>query len=564
MPRTRHKFHIGWLWLVPLTLLFLFRWWGPGLPISPRGESVPQLSYLWMLRRLWASGDALRGWNPLILGGEPTATARVYHLHLTLAAISWLTSLAPEWVLKITHGLTAFLAALGAYMYARHLGRTSGAAVVAGLAFALFPARILLTAESLFVTCVWAGLPWVFWAYERAQDHCSEHGASSLKHRMGSPAINWGLALTWIALTGPQWFLLLLSPLALYILLREGISWVQERLQAGSAAFAPHLRALGLDMLIAGSVVIGLSLFYYLPVLVEQDQLWSSHYVRVYPGVSRWSVSWPLLLRILLRRWAPTFQPYGWDLARVFPNIAWYLGLALCALALAGLTWRREWRRHVPLLGMLLASLLLVAGPTIPHNPAYAIVRRIPYISDSVRNAFRYLWPASFCLAALAAAGVDRLSSLIPGVMGHWAIPALAAVLIQADFWPLTQAYQTVDHYMSTNEIAAHRWLDAVEQPGRYWVPFQLARPGEHYADTSYGVRYNGRPSINDNEYHSPAAPDRATLLFRLGLRGQAERAEGFTPSAQAILDLSATRYVLLHLWPEQYEKTLERLLASG
>ena len=49
----------------------MLRWFGGAMPLSPRGENLPQLSHIWMLQAQFADGSALSGWNPLVLGENP-------------------------------------------------------------------------------------------------------------------------------------------------------------------------------------------------------------------------------------------------------------------------------------------------------------------------------------------------------------------------------------------------------------------------------------------------------------------------------------------------------------
>jgi hypothetical protein len=143
-------------------------------------------------------------------------------------------------------------------------------------------------------------------------------------------------------------------------------------------------------------------------------------------------------------------------------------------------------------------------------------------------------------------------------------VPLVAVALVIVDFWPLTQAYGISDGYLNDDQIAIHRWLDEAEGDERYWAPFQLERPGQHYADTSYGIRYNERASVNDDEYHAPSAPYRATLMYGQALRGEVEAAEGLSPTAQAILDLASVRYMMVQLWPDVYRETVTDLIDTG
>ncbi|NLG50069.1 MAG: hypothetical protein GX552_08170, partial [Chloroflexi bacterium] len=320
LARLRPANKLAWLWLLPIVLLFIHRWLNGALPLSPRGENIPEVSYLWQLRQLWQEGQALSGWNPTLLGGMPTAVARTYHLHVLLAGLSLVLDIPPEQMFKVVQIAATWLTGLGMYLYARQMGRSPGASLVAGVILALFPARVLLTVESIFVTLFWTGLPWAFWAYER-----SRHVHAPVVR----PALVLGLVLAWLILTGTQLALLLPAPMLAYVLLREALDW-----QNGQRAIRPRLRRLCAIWGIAGGAAGLLALFYLLPLLLEKDWLSVARYTSAATTASRWPVSIPLLLETLVERWSPGFQAMGWDLARIVPNISWYLGFAALLFAL--------------------------------------------------------------------------------------------------------------------------------------------------------------------------------------------------------------------------------------
>src|SRR5690606_4495254 len=142
-------------------------------------------------------------------------------------------------------------------------------------------------------------LPWIFWAYERTRDPTLP---------LYRAAIGLGLAWTWLALTGTQWMLLLLVPFLVYVVLREAATLLAGR--SDGLSFWPAFRRLALTSLVAGLVLSGLTLFYYVPSLREANLLWSSRYIEAYPASSRWYISWRILLQILLQRWQPGFAPW--------------------------------------------------------------------------------------------------------------------------------------------------------------------------------------------------------------------------------------------------------------
>jgi len=546
LARLRPLTRMAWLWLLPLVLLFMHRWLNGALPLSPRGENMPEVSYLWQLRRLWQEGQALSGWNPALLGGIPTAVSRTYHLHVLLAGLSLALDIPPEQVFKLVQVAATWLTGLGMYLYARQMGRSPGASLVAAAILALFPVRVLLTVESVFVTLFWAGLPWAFWAYER-----SRHAPAPTTR----PALVLGLVFAWLALTGTQLALLLPIPLLTYVLLREALDW---HAGGGGRAIRPRLGHLCAIGGIAGGAAGLLALFYFLPLMLEKDWLSVARYTSASTTVSRWPVSPSLLLEILVNRWLPGFEAMGWDLARIVPNISWYLGLAALLLACLGITSRR-WSESLPLIALFVLGLLLAASWSIPHNPAYILLHRLPLLADTTRNPFRYLWVVSFALAGLAALGVDGLMGRLPKSLPGWLLPTVALCLVILDFWPATQAHSTVDAYFPADVAQTYALLEQMPDGERYWAPFQMDRPGWHYVDTSYGVRYTDRPSVNDNAYHSTCAPDRASLFYTDTLQGQIEQGQ-LSAEAQHILDLSHVRYALVRISPSSYGQAVEQL----
>ncbi|NUQ01950.1 MAG: hypothetical protein HUU35_19055, partial [Armatimonadetes bacterium] len=139
--------------------------------------------------RAFARAEMLRGvlplWLPDVYCGTPflanDQSALLYPLHLLALPLSAPATIALGYLLHL------YLSAAGGYAFARRLGRSPVAALVAGLSYGLggyvvskqqFP--------SLAYTIAW--LPWLFWAARRLQ---TEPGPRSLVLAAGVVALQW-------------------------------------------------------------------------------------------------------------------------------------------------------------------------------------------------------------------------------------------------------------------------------------------------------------------------------------------------------------------------------------
>jgi len=535
------------LLLALVVALFMRGWWNAALPATPRLELTPGLGQIWRWRWRFLEGEGLSAWNHLVLTGEPVLTSRGWIIYSGLGLLSLGTGLSPEWLLKLVHFAMVVLGGWGMMAFVRRLGAAWPGALVAGLVYVLYPMRVFITVEAIFMVIGWAAIPWGFWGYERLR-------ASTSRKEGLWVGVLWGLILAWVALSSLQLFMLELMLLGLYVVLRELAALaVRREIQVRPFPLA--------GLAGAASVTLGLILYFYLPSLVEQDLLGLRRYLEAWPRETVLPAPLPLLAWVLGARFRPGFEPLSVDHYIMIVDFAFYLGWSVLLLALMGLVGRRKSAVAWCLAGVVVFSFLLAVGPGVPYNPVYWLIRRLPVLADLVRNSFRGLLGISLGLAGLAGMGVDWLLERFQRPALRWGLVGALGLLVVADLWPGSLAYASVDQYLHPDEIAAHRWVDTQEGEYRYWVPIQVEPYGWHYVRSSAGAQYNQQSVITQDAFSAPTFPWHALRVLTLAIDEEIEGLEGgMTPSGQAALSLVGARYGLVHRNAPAYEAVVRRL----
>ncbi len=534
-----------YLILALAALLFLRGWWNGALPGSPRLELTPELGHIWSWMWRFRQGEGLAAWNHLVLTGEPVLTSRAWTLYAGMALLSLATGVAPEQWLKVVQGVAAILGAWGAAAFARRLGVGWAGSLVAGLVYALFPTRVFVTVEALCHAVGWAGVPWMFWGYERLWDAWTPWQGV----RRG---LILGVVLAWVALNSPQMAMLGGATLMVY---------AGARTLAAFARKVPVPQPALLGGALAAALAVGLCLHYYLPAWLEQRLLGLHPYAGVWPKEALLPAPLPLLTWALGARFRPHLEPLDHGRFIMFADFTFYLGWSALALAAVGLAagWRKAATWCLAATGAF--AFLLAVGPTVPYNPVYWLVRRLPVLDDLVRVSFRALIGLSVVLAALAGMGTEWLAARLRGVPLRWGVGGALALLVALDFWPGSQAYFPVEEYLRPDEVEIHRWLDAQAGGDRYWIPLQVEPYGWHYVRSTSGWPYNRRVVLSEESFQAPTMPWHALRVVRSALLLEVEEQEGgIPPLAQTILSLAGARWGLVHRNAPVYDDVVARL----
>ncbi|HEX5750566.1 MAG TPA: YfhO family protein [Archangium sp.] len=308
-------------------------------------------------------------WNPYPRLGQPFAATLYSQVFYPPRLLTVLLA-GPELGLTLQHLLHVVLAAVGTFLLLRHLRASRPAAMLAAAAFALSaPFADLSAQQNVVSAAAWTGL--LLLASRRAALQPSPRRAAQV-------ALVAGLAF----LAGSPETWLWQAPLALAVAL-----------------------AARRDVRTLVATGTGLAWGFVLGALVALPALeFARNSTR---GAGRtdqleWSLSWPQLLSVA---WPFAEHPRSryWEGDDQFFILVLFLGTLVCALALAGLG---RSRRALPFgLGALVLTLLALGA----HFPPAALVLQLPPF-HLFRYPVKYFVGAAFCLAVLAAFGLDVLA----------------------------------------------------------------------------------------------------------------------------------------------------------
>jgi len=500
-----------WDWgiLVILVLLSLRGWLRAGHLASPRLEMVPELGITWMAKQRILEGGLLTEWVPYEFAGFPLVRYLSYPVYDALALSSIFTGIALGWLFKALFISTFIFSAITLYECTYELTQQRGAAVVSGLAYALFPFHLQVGSEVLVHALFWALLPLPFLLYEQSRK------ARPLHVRHG---LYMGLLLGLLPVVNSEHALLIVPFLGVYIILRDGSMLWRHRY---------HWRSLLGYWTLAGVVALGIAAFFVLPGVIELryvgiDLKQGSESFQSDDLLRNYVVSPALVLRSIARRLGLDYAFADASvIGHAFWSITWYPGLVALALAGLGVWHKRHDARLRAVLLLLALAVLFVLGSWLPWNP----FTHLPFLGRLV--AFRGMIFIAFFISICIGWGVAALLGRRWWILSKWSVTVLLASLLFLDYMPATRALTTLPGYLAWDEVAAYRWMQAQGIGYRSWEYTTMHR------DTylrSYALKYDGARHLWG--YYDNGAPRHMWALYSWG----------DLPTA---LKLGSTRYII-------------------
>ena len=378
--------------------------WRDGLPLTARapldravltgapGDALQLYYQLWLVR------DGLLGPTPLFTDPyQFRVDGPRWNLPQTFLPLALPFTALSVFGLHAAYNLLVLLsfpaAGLTAWALARHCWGPGPGALVAGIGFALVPARLGPLFGGHPAGFAAALVPAVLWGLDRALT-CGALGGGAAG----------GLALLALAMLEPQYTYLVAGFALVYALVRAAAVGRVAGRPAAVAAFALGTAA---------------------------------------------GAAWLWLLRQAFVAGSVAAAGRGLDEVRLFsPGLAalgdpaTYGGAALGALAVVGLAApgpRRSGELRVLFGGALVAGLALSLGPTIPHVPVYQALHRWLPLFAMIRNPEKLRILASLGAAVLAARGAAVVADGVGGAARRrgqaGAAILVAAVLLMTPPW---------------------------------------------------------------------------------------------------------------------------------
>jgi hypothetical protein len=528
----------------------------PGVHISVRGENIPEINYIWIIRSLMEQGYAFTTWNPKFLGGEAVLTHAIYPVYWLMAAFSWILDIPVEEIYKWSIYALLWLSSVALCEFVWRFSANVAAGVVAGLIFGLMPGRFNAI-ESLYLQMSWSLVPLVLWLYEREL---------ASRPRPSFPgSIRFGLAAGLLAWSSIQVPLMMLPVLLSYFLVREYQTVVRRDL-AGAERTVWTVARLWVDQrarswVIAGLIASGIAANYYLPTLLYFGELGFSRYTSDPSGVT---IPLSFIAYMLPFRWSPEFHPGR------FHHLTWYIGGVAVILALVGILARH--RKLTVIFWTLVAvgALLLITGDTVGSipNPIYRGYDMIPLLRGALRRSFRFILPFSLALAILAAYGTAALTSWKPRGRRWMSIATLLlALFVVIDYWPHHGSFRTLDSYLREDEVALVAWLKEQDPEYRYLMPFDYSLDAQGYLqgyNSSFLHHLVPQQGVWEDSYVSHFSSRRANELLAIVNVDHPLWQPEYGPHHSAIFTISAVRYWILYLDSHPNLSLYESAVAQG
>ncbi|MFN8442514.1 MAG: YfhO family protein [Caldilineaceae bacterium] len=520
-----------------------------GVPVTFRGENVPEINYIWLIRQQMEAGHPLTLWLPKFIGGEAVATHAAYPLYWGMALISLLLRGSVEQVYIGAEFVLFLVGALGTFALVRRLTRNLAAGIVAGAIFSLIPAH-LNAIEGFYLQCSWMLIPWLFWQIEV---RCTSE--QPLRAR---DAVAPGILIGILLLLSIQMPMMMFPYLAIYWLLREWQSWSSDTSPLRSQGW---WRAHGRIWVLSGLIGVGISLSYYLPTALELFNLGWSRYVNDELGVT---VDLSFLWFMLSYRWSSEMTTLRWH------HISWYLGGLAIGLALFGwMSWIRKRIAWIYFVFALL-SLLLLVGESLGSIPnwVYRGVEALPLLNGVLRRSFRFVLPFSLAISVLAGFGIESLLrwTRIKTLGMMLLIAAVVSGAVLTDYWLHRGNFRVMESYLEPDRAALVDWLNQQPNTDRYLIPFEYGLTADGYLRGYHVAAMHHlleRPGIWDDSFVGHYASRRADELIQACIVTHPLWAKSITPILAAMLDLANVRYYILNGDVNEQKELLTAFQAS-
>lgn len=513
--------------LVLLSIFWTKNWFGDVLPLSPREENIPELSYIWNLYHAAGKGIIFSSWNPLQIMGNANLTQRGYLLFAPLAYISFLLRLSPDVIYKIAVPVIFFISGLGIYFFLKELKLRSAAALVGGTVYMLAPPHLAIGIEGFDFNVFWAVLPWCMFIFERYINKKNVLFHSTIL----------GILLTIALIVGTAYFALAIPIFGIYILLRLFLAKPKKA-----------IKFLFLSLLI----FLTTSAYITLPSIIEAKYSWINQEttrkkIVNLPTFSQLISLYPKRLR--------NYPVLDFNFHGNFTDMSWYLGITSLSLTIISIFSKKKWKLILPLsmLILVLVPFYLIIKFAFIKSIFIVISNKIPKLQALYDQTYRLFLPVTFSIASLAGFGADYVSKLIKNPRKSFLLLLIILCIVIVDFIPYTAFFRSVPMSTIKKDLEVYEFINNESIVSRYWSPFPFVWHLPKYR-REYLTRYLTRNRVNSSFLYIPYSSRYSSEIYDVFLAGalEFEKKKASFIDVMTALNWGDVDYVLLR--PDVYD----------
>lgn len=526
-------------WVITLTFFAFFfasKWFGDVLPLSPREENIPELSYIWNLYHAYKKGVLFAPWNPLQILGTTNLTQRGYFLFAPVAFTAAFFNLNPDILYKILVPLILMLSGLGMCFYLKEIKTHPLSSLIGGFIYAFAPPHLAIGVEGFDFNLYWMIVPWIIFIFEHYINNSYKLTYS----------ITVGLFLSVSLFAGNTYFVATLPFFIIYVFFR--------------LLFTKPKYIFSFISLIC-LIFLTSSAFITLPGLMEAKYSWIAKETMRKKTVNLISPSQFISL------YPKRLSGYSVLETKFYGNhtdMSWYVGIASVFLAFISLLVKKNWTIKLALISLSFALIpfyILLLLPTF--KPLFIlIVDTIPRLQALYNQTYRLFLLITFSVSGLAAFGADYILSKL-AEFKRTVVGVVIFGFVVYDFLPFSSFFKSLPMQEVRNEMPGYDMINNDPNEGRYWslFPFKSHLPLYKW---EYYTRFLTKERVNSSFLYIPFSSRFSGELYDSMILAGFERERLSIQDINTLLEWGNVDYILLRPEVYDYSKSIEQMNEYG
>lgn len=525
------------IFFICCTAFLMKNWLVPGLPLSPREENIPEVSYLWNLYHGINSGFTLDSWNPSVITGVVNRIQRGYFIFTPLAIGAKLTSISPDLIYRLAVFGILLLSGIGMAFYIKKTGCSWKTATIIGLYYLAAPPHLAIGLEGFDFNVYWALVPWILYSVELF--------GTGRKQVVFHSAL-FGNLLGIASIVGTTYFAATIPFLMAFIIMR---------------LLLLRSKKMVVFLLFGGIFFISFNSFITLPSIIEGPASWISQETlrkNLPNSISFYTVA-SLFIKKLTNHSLSSFTMNG-----NFADMSWYLSIPISILALIGIVSLKQHRKLiVPIIVFLFIGFFVFIVPSFYLKKiAMLLLSVAPRMQALYDHTFRLFLFVVLFQCVSAAVGLERILHFFR----HKAkvlVFVIILLIVLVDLYPFHRFFkinQDPTLFLDGQKMSLVNTGDKWE---RYYLPFPYKKHLPLYK-YEYLSRYIQQNRVNSQYLYIPYSGRYSGELFDTLLAGGLETGKVSFSVFKTVMTWGNVRFIIFLKEVANYNMITHYLVSQG